>query len=141
MDFSDVVSYSTIMFMYVLSALLALLVILWIRDWILRVMTKWKRSAEKKIKLMKQDRFYVILEITKIVMFVSLLYPLLVVVDYATNKDAADPGSAIFNQTMPLVFIVITIWYLFAILIFGVYQKNKDDREREAQKRLLEGVD
>jgi len=141
MDFSDVVSYSYVMFAYVLSALLALLVILWLRDWVLRVMTKWKRSAEKKYELMKQDRWYVILEITKVIMFISLLYPLLVVVDYATNEDAADPGSAIFNETMPLVFIVITIWYLFAILIFGVYQKNKDDKEREAQKRVLEGVD
>jgi len=141
MDFNDVVSYSYVMFAYVLSALLALLVILWLRDWVLRVMTKWKRSAEKKYELMKQDRWYVILEITKVIMFISLLYPLLVVVDYATNEDAADPGSAIFNETMPLVFIVITIWYLFAILIFGVYQKNKDDKEREAQKRVLEGVD
>ena len=141
MDFNDVVSYSSVMFLYVLPALLTLLTILWIRDWILRVMTKWKRSAEKKLELMNQDRWYVILEVMKIVMFISLLYPLLVVVDYATNKDASDPGSAIFNQTMPLVFIVITIWYLLAIVMFGIYQKNKDDKEREAQKKLLQGVD
>lgn len=141
MDFNDVVSYSTVMFLYVLSGLLTLLVIMWLRDWVLRVITKWKRSAEKKYELMKQDRWYVILELTKVMMFISLLYPLLVVVDYATNKDALDPGSAIFNQTMPLVFIIITIWYFFAALIFGVYQKNRDDREREEQKQLLRGVD
>lgn len=141
MNFNDVVSFSSVMFLYVLPGLLALLVIFWIRDWILRVMTKWKRAAEKQLELMKQDRWYVILEVTKIVMFLVLLYPLYVVVDYATNENAPDPGSAIFNQTMPLVFIVITIWYLFAILIFGVYQKNKDDKEREAQKKLLQGID
>ena len=104
-------------------------------------MTKWKKAAEKQYELMKEDRWYVILEVTKIVMFLVLLYPLIVVMDYATNENAPDPGSAIFNETMPLVFIAITIWYLFAILIFGVYQKNKDDKKREAQKRLLEGVD
>jgi hypothetical protein len=129
------------MFLYVLPALLALVVIFWIRDWVLRVMTKWKRAAEKQYELMKQDRWYVILEVMKIVMFISLLYPLLVVIDYATNENAADPGSAIFNQTMPLVFIVITTWYFLAIVIFGIYQKNRDDREREEQKKLLQGID
>lgn len=141
MDFNDVVSYSTVMFLYVLSGLLTLLVVMWLRDWVLRVMTKWKRSAEKKYELMKQDRWYVILELTKVIMFVTLLYPLLVVVDYATNKDAPDPGSAIFNQTMPLVFIIITIWYFFAVIIYGIYQKNRDDREREEQKQLLRGLE
>ena len=141
MDFNDVVSYSTVMFLYVLSGLLTLLVVMWLRDWVLRVMTKWKRSAEKKYELMKQDRWYVILELTKVVMFITLLYPLLVVVDYATNKDAPDPGSAIFNQTMPLVFIIITIWYFFAVIIYGIYQKNRDDREREEQKQLLRGLE
>jgi hypothetical protein len=129
------------MFLYVLPALLALVVIFWIRDWVLRVMTKWKRAAEKQYELMKQDRWYVILEVMKIVMFISLLYPLLVVIDYATNENAPDPGSAIFNQTMPLVFIVITTWYFLAIVIFGIYQKNRDDREREEQKKLLQGID
>ena len=141
MNLNDVVSYSTVMFLYVLPALLALLTLFWIRDWVLRVMTKWKRAAEKQYELMKQDRMYVILEVMKIVMFISLLYPLLVVIDYAANDNAPDPGSAIFNQTMPLVFIVITIWYFLAIIMFGVYQKNKDDKEREAQKKLLQGVD
>ena len=141
MNFNDVVAYTSVMFLYVLPALLALLTLLWIRDWILRVMTKWKRAAEKQYELMKQDRMYVILEVMKIVMFISLLYPLLVVIDYATNDNAPDPGSTIFNQTMPLVFIVITTWYLLAIIIFGVYQKNKDDKEREAQKKLLQGID
>ena len=141
MNFNDVVSYTSVMFLYVLPALLSLLIIFWIRDWILRVMTKWKRAAEKQYEQMKQDRWYVILEVMKIVMFISLLYPLLVVIDYATNEDAADPGSAIFNQTMPLVFIVITTWYFLAIIMFGVYQKNKDDKEREAQKKLLQGID
>jgi hypothetical protein len=129
------------MFLYVLPALLALVVIFWIRDWVLRVMTKWKRAAEKQYELMKQDRWSVILEVMKIVMFISLLYPLLVVIDYATNENAPDPGSAIFNQTMPLVFIVITTWYFLAIVIFGIYQKNRDDREREEQKKLLQGID
>ena len=141
MNFNDVVTYTSVMFLYVLPALLALLTLLWIRDWILRVMTKWKRAAEKQYELMKQDRWYVILEVMKIVMFISLLYPLLVVIDYATNDNAPDPGSTIFNQTMPLVFIVITTWYLLAIIMFGIYQKNKDDKEREAQKRLLQGID
>jgi len=141
MDFNDVVSYTSVMFLYVLPALLALLTLLWIRDWILRVMTKWKRAAEKQYELMKQDRWYVILEVTKIVMFLSLLYPLLVVINYATDDTAADPGRVLFNDTMPLVFIVITTWYLLAIVIFGIYQKNKDDKEREAQKKLLQGID
>jgi len=135
------VSFSYVMFFYVLPAILILIVFAWLRDWVLRVMTKWKKAAEKQYELMKEDRWYVILEVTKIVMFLVLLYPLIVVMDYATNENAPDPGSAIFNETMPLVFIAITIWYLFAILIFGVYQKNKDDKKREAQKRLLEGVD
>lgn len=129
------------MFFYVLPALLSALVIFWIRDWILRVMTKWKRSAEKKLELMKQDRWYVILEVTKIVMFAIFLFPLLVVIEYAVNDNMTDPASMIFNSTMPLVFMAITFWYLFAILIFGVYQKNKDDKEREAQKKLLQGID
>ena len=141
MNFNDIVTFSYVMFLYVLPALLALVVIFWIRDWVLRVMTKWKRTAEKQYELMKQDRWYVILEVMKIVMFISLLYPLLVVIDYATNENAPDPGSAIFNQTMPLVFIVITTWYLLAIVIFGIYQKNRDDREREEQKKLLQGID
>ena len=141
MNFNDIVTFSYVMFLYVLPALLALVVIFWIRDWVLRVMTKWKRAAEKQYELMKQDRWYVILEVMKIVMFISLLYPLLVVIDYATNENAADPGSAIFNQTMPLVFIVITTWYFLAIVIFGIYQKNRDDREREEQKKLLQGID
>jgi len=141
LNFNDVVTYTSVMFLYVLPALLALLTLLWIRDWILRVMTKWKRAAEKQYEMMKQDRWYVILEVMKIVMFISLLYPLLVVIDYATNDNAPDPGSTIFNQTMPLVFIVITTWYLLAIIMFGIYQKNKDDKEREAQKRLLQGID
>ena len=141
MNFNDIVTFSYVMFLYVLPALLALVVIFWIRDWVLRVMTKWKRTAEKQYELMKQDRWYVILEVMKIVMFISLLYPLLVVIDYATNENAPDPGSAIFNQTMPLVFIVITTWYFLAIVIFGIYQKNRDDREREEQKKLLQGID
>jgi len=141
LNFNDIVTFSYVMFLYVLPALLALVVIFWIRDWVLRVMTKWKRAAEKQYELMKQDRWYVILEVMKIVMFISLLYPLLVVIDYATNENAADPGSAIFNQTMPLVFIVITTWYFLAIVIFGIYQKNRDDREREEQKKLLQGID
>ena len=141
MNFNDIVTFSYVMFLYVLPALLALVVIFWIRDWVLRVMTKWKRAAEKQYELMKQDRWYVILEVMKIVMFISLLYPLLVVIDYATNENAPDPGSAIFNQTMPLVFIVITTWYFLAIVIFGIYQKNRDDREREEQKKLLQGID
>jgi len=141
LNFNDIVTFSYVMFLYVLPALLALVVIFWIRDWVLRVMTKWKRTAEKQYELMKQDRWYVILEVMKIVMFISLLYPLLVVIDYATNENAPDPGSAIFNQTMPLVFIVITTWYFLAIVIFGIYQKNRDDREREEQKKLLQGID
>jgi len=141
LNFDNVISFSSVMFFYVLPGLLGLLVMFWIRDWILRVMTKWRRSAEKEYKLMKQDRWYVMLEVMKIVMFITMLYPLLIVIDYAVNDSAPDPGHEIFNNTMPMVFIVITIWYLLAIVMFGIYQKNRDDREREEQKKLIGGVD
>jgi len=138
---NDVVSFASVMLLYVLPAILLLITIFWIKDWILRVMTKWKRAAEKQYELMKQDRWYVILEVMKIVMFISLMYPLLILIDYATNENAVDPGKTIVTQTMPLVFIVITTWYFLAIVIFGIYQKNRDDREREEQKKLLQGID
>lgn len=135
MNFSDVVSYAYIMFFYVLPALLILLVSFWIKDWIVRVGKRWKRSAEKKLELMKEDRWYVILELMKLVVFIVLLFPLLAVANYATNEDAADPAPAIFNETMPYVFIVVAFWYLLAIVIYGIYQKNKDDIERDKERQ------
>ena len=140
MNFSDVVSYAYIMFFYVLPALLILLVSYWIKDMIVRVAKRWKRSAEKRLELMKEDRWYVILELMKVIMFIVLLFPLLAVANYATNENASDPAPEIFTDTMPYVFIVIVLWYLLAIVIYGLYQKNKDDIEKEKERRAFQEV-
>jgi len=140
-DFGDIVSFSYIMFFYVLPALLALLVIVWVRDWIVKLGTKWKKAAIKKYDEMRSDRWFVILEAMKIFMFLILLFPLLAVVNYATNERASDPAPEIYTSTMPFVFIAVTMWYLLAIVIYGIYQKNKEDKEREQERRLLQGSD
>lgn len=127
------------MFLWVLPALIVLLVFFWLRDWTLRVVTKWKRAAEKKYDLMKEDRWFVILEMMKIIMFLALLFPLVAVINYATNENATDPAPDIFTETMPLVFIIITAWYLAAIVLYGIYWRNKQDKEREKDRIALKG--
>lgn len=139
MNFSDIISFAGIMFLYVLPSLLALILVVWLKDWVVRVITRWKRASIAKYKLMQEDRWFVILEVMKIGMFIVLLLPLVAVISYATNEDAEDPGTEIFTEVMPGVFIVITLWYLLAIVIFGIYWRSKQDKveeqEREQQKR------
>jgi len=144
MEFNDIISYTSVMFLYVLPSLIALIVMVWLKDWIVRVITRWKRSTLAKYKLMQEDRWFVILEVMKIMMFIILLMPLIAVVSYATNENAEDPGTEIFTQVMPGVFIVITLWYFLAIVIFGIYWRSKQDKEaekeREDQKRSMGGI-
>jgi hypothetical protein len=56
------------------------------------------------------------------------------VITYATNENVEDPGHEIFTETMPYVWIVVTAWYLFAIVIYGIYMRNRQDIEQDAQK-------
>lgn len=135
MNFNDVISFAYIMFFYVLPSLLFLLVMLWLKDWIIRTVTRWKRSALARYKLMQEDRWFVILEVMKIGMFIVMLLPLVMLINYATNEDASDPGKTIFTTIMPGVFIVITLWYLLAIVIFGIYWRSKKDKEEEQERQ------
>jgi len=132
LNFNDVVSYFGVMLM-VLGALLTLLVFFWLRDWALRVYTKWRKASSEYAAFLGEDRWNVLLEVTKIVMFLVMLFPLFIIIEYMVNDNATDPAPGIFTQTMPLVFIVITVWYLFAIVLYGLYKKNREDKEREAR--------
>lgn len=134
MNFTDIISFAGIMFLYVLPSLIALIILVWLKDWVVRTVTRWKRSALAKYKLMQEDRWFVILEVMKIGMFIVLLLPLVAVVSYATDEDAEDPGTEIFTEVMPAVFIVITLWYLLAIVIFGIYWRSKKDKEEEKER-------
>lgn len=138
MNFNDVVSYFSTMLL-VLGALLTLLVFFWLRDWALRVYTRWRKAGMKARGELKDDRWFVLLEVTKIVMFLVMMFPLFIIIEYLFNDNATDPAPDIYRTTMPLVFIVITIWYLFAIVLYGVYKKNREDKEREAKKELIAG--
>lgn len=140
MNFSDVIGFLIVMFTYVLPALLTFLVLLWFKDRIVKIAAKWRRAADKRYELMREDRWFVMLEMMKIVLFIILLLPLLEVINYATNEDASDPAPEIFQSTMPSVFIVVTLWYLLASVIYGIYWKNKQDIEREEEGRLLQGA-
>lgn len=132
--FDDVVPFVVIMFVYVLPAILLLITILWLRDWIVRIAKRIEKAATEKTEEMKKDRWMIILELMKIVMFLVLLFPLLAVITYATNENAEDPGHTIFTETMPYVWIVITLWYLFAIVVYGIYMRNRKDIEMDAAK-------
>lgn len=133
MNFTEVVDYAYVMFFYVLPSLLILLVVLWLKDWIVRVIRRWHRSALAKYEEMKEDRWMVILEVMKICMFLTMLFPLVHLINYATNENVSDPGTTIFTETMPYVFLIITTWYLLAIVIYGGYLKNKKDIEKDRQ--------
>jgi amino acid transporter len=144
LNFTEVVDYAYVMFFYVLPSLLILLVILWLKDWVVKIVRRWHRSALAKYEEIKEDRWMVILEVMKIGMFLAMLFPMVHLINYATNERVRDPGTALFNETMPYVFLIITIWYLLAIVIYGVYLKNKQDIERdkrweEARRKKLEG--
>jgi len=132
----DVIPFGIIMFAYVLPAILMLITVMWLRDWIVRIAKRMQKTATEKIEEMKKDRWLVILEMMKIVMFLVLLFPLLAVINYATNEGTDDPGEVIFTETMPYVWIVVTAWYLFAIVIYGVYLRNRQDIEMDAEKEL-----
>jgi len=134
--FDDLIPFVSVMFLYVLPAILMLITVMWLRDWIIRIAKRMQKTATEKIEEMKKDRWLVILEMMKIVMFLVLLFPLLAVINYATNENVDDPGEVIFTQTMPYVWIVVTAWYLFAIVIYGVYLRNRQDIEMDAEKEL-----
>ena len=134
MIFDDVIPFAGIMFLYVLPAILSLIVIMWLRDWIVRIAKRLQKTATEKIEEMKKDRWLAILELMKIVMFLVLLFPLMAVITYATTEGTEDPGHTIFTETMPYVWIVITAWYLFAIVIYGIYLRNRTDIEMDAAK-------
>ena len=144
MNFYEVIDYAYVMFFYVLPSLLALLVILWLKDWVVKVVRRWHRAALAKYEEMQEDRWMVILEVMKIGMFLVMLFPLVHLFNYATNDNVADPGTTLFTETMPYVFLFITAWYFLAIVIYGGYMKNKQDIEREKrqeemQKRRIQG--
>lgn len=134
MNFSNVISFAYVMLLYVLPAMLTLVIVLWLKDWVVRVITRWKRASIAKYRLMQEDRWFVVLEVMKIAMFIVMLMPLVVIVSYATNEDAADPGLSILTEVMPEVFIVITLWHLLAIVIFGIYWRSKKDKEEEQER-------
>jgi len=134
--FDDLIPFVSVMFLYVLPAILMLITVMWLRDWIIRIAKRMQKTATEKIEEMKKDRWLVILEMMKIVMFLVLLFPLLAVINYATNENVDDPGEVIFTQTMPYVWIVVTAWYLFAIVIYGIYLRNRQDIEMDAEKEL-----
>ena len=136
MMFDDLIPFVSVMFLYVLPAILMLITVMWLRDWIIRIAKRMQKTATEKIEEMKKDRWLVILEMMKIVMFLVLLFPLLAVINYATNENVDDPGEVIFTQTMPYVWIVVTAWYLFAIVIYGIYLRNRQDIEMDAEKEL-----
>lgn len=139
MNFNDVVDFAYVMFLYVLPAILLLIAVMWLKDWIVRVAVRWRKSAEKKYEEFKEDRWFVILELMKILMFFAFLFPLLAVINYAINEDVEDPGHEIMNHTMPYVWIIITSWYLFAIVVYGIYAKSKQDKEREKEQEIVTG--
>ena len=117
-----------------------LIVFAWLRDWVVRLFQRWAKAAEAKLEEMKEDRWVVILEVMKVMMFLVMLFPLVVVINYIFDENASDPAPGIFTTTMPYVFIVITLWYMLAAIIYGIYFKNKEDIEKDNEKRLAGGT-
>lgn len=139
MIFDDVIPFAGIMFLYVLPAILSLIVIMWLRDWIVRIAHRMKKTATEMTAEMKKDRWIAILEMMKIVMFFVMLFPLLAVITYVTTEGTEDPGHTILTETMPYVWIVITTWYLFAIVVYGIYMNNREDIEKKKAKTTRRG--
>ena len=139
MNWTEVIPFAGVMLLYVLPALLSLIMIMWLRDWVVRIVKRLQKTATEKTEEMKKDRWIAILEMMKIVMFLVMLFPLLAVIGYVTTRGVEDPGHGILTESMPLVWIVITVWYLFAIVIYGIYLNNRQDIERDAEKRARRG--
>jgi uncharacterized membrane protein len=129
--FDDILSYSYLFFFYIIPWLLLLLVIGWFKDWILKIYKRQKVKAEKFLDQAKEERWIQILALMKILMFLVLLIPLAEIISYLFDSDAEDIGTELFTETMFLVFIVITAWYLLAMVITAIYIRNRRDMEDE----------
>lgn len=129
MDLGDLVSYVGVFFFYVIPWLLMLLAFGWIRDWVVNTYKTYKRKTEKVLGEGKSNRWIIILALTKILMFIVLILPVMAVIDYLFDDSIPDPAHVLFNETMWYVFMFITIWYMFAIIVIGVQKRSMQDQE------------
>lgn len=127
--FNTFVGFGSIFLFYILPWLLMLMVYAWIKDWMADIYHRWKRAGEAIIEDAKKDRWLLILHITKIIMFLALLLPIISIIDYLFDDTAPDPGQYLFNETMFYVFIIVTLWYILATVIQAVYIRSQRDVE------------
>ena len=131
--FEDIISYSYLFFFYIIPWLLLLLVFGWLKDWMVDLYKRTKKKMEKSIEEAREDRWIQILLLMKIVMFLVLLIPLMTIITYLFDENQPDIGTQLFTETMFYVFIIVTAWYLLAIIVHAIYIRNRHDIEDERE--------
>jgi len=131
--FNTFVGFGSVFLFWVLPWLLLLLVYAWFKDWGVDIYHRWKRVGEQVMEDARKDRWLLMLHIMKVIAFLSMLLPIMSVIDYLFNDTAADPGQVLFNETMFYVFIILTAWYMLAAVIQAIYIRSQLDIEEDNQ--------
>jgi len=131
--FNTFVGFGSVFLFWVLPWLLLLLVYAWFKDWGVDIYHRWKRVGEQVMEDARKDRWLLMLHIMKIIAFLSMLLPIMSVIDYLFTDTAADPGQVLFNETMFYVFIILTAWYMLAAVIQAIYIRSQLDIEEDNQ--------
>ena len=140
MDFNNIISFASVVFLYVLPAMMGLIAFIWFRDWFVNLYTKWKRSTVKKLAERREDRMNTVLEMFKVFMFAIMIVPIVQVITYFLDDTQPDPGAYFFQNTMFLVFMAITFWYIAYFVVQSIYLRSRKDMEEDDMERSAKPI-